>query len=80
MNKVVEASLQKQLRGSAQYTWDGWNDAADYLVSNKVDLDEALRSVSIGSSAIHETGHFYFAQTGHSHFAPTLIWNRVNAK
>ncbi len=43
VNKVVEASLQKQLRGLAQYTWDGWNDAADYLVSNKVDLDEALR-------------------------------------
>jgi hypothetical protein len=21
--------------------------------------------------AIHETGHFYFAQTGHSHFAAT---------
>jgi tetratricopeptide (TPR) repeat protein len=27
----------------AQYTWDGWNDAADYLVNNKVDLEEALR-------------------------------------
>jgi hypothetical protein len=25
----------------------------------------------MGSSAIHESGHFYFAQTGHSHFAPT---------
>jgi small subunit ribosomal protein S15 len=27
----------------------------------------------MGSSAIHESGHFYFAQTGHSHFAPTPI-------
>jgi hypothetical protein len=27
----------------------------------------------MGSSAIHESGHFYFAQTGHSHFAPTLV-------
>src|SRR4029077_12322968 len=27
--------------------------------------------VSMGPSAIHESGHFYFAQTGHSHFAPT---------
>jgi hypothetical protein len=26
----------------------------------------------MGSSAIHESGHFYFAQTGHSHFAPTI--------
>jgi hypothetical protein len=31
-----------------------------------------IRSVSIGPSAIHGSGHFYFAQTGHSHFAPTL--------
>jgi hypothetical protein len=36
---------------------------------------EQYRSVSIGPSAIHESGHFYFAQTGHSHFAPThAIW------
>jgi hypothetical protein len=31
-----------------------------------------MRSVSIGPSAIHESGHFYFAQTGHSHFAATM--------
>jgi 7,8-dihydropterin-6-yl-methyl-4-(beta-D-ribofuranosyl)aminobenzene 5'-phosphate synthase len=30
-----------------------------------------IRSVSIGPSTIHESGHFYFAQTGHSHFAAT---------
>jgi hypothetical protein len=24
------------------------------------------------ASVPHETGHFYIAQTGHSHFAPTL--------
>jgi hypothetical protein len=30
-----------------------------------------IRSVSMGASAIHESGHFYFAQTGHSHFAAT---------
>jgi hypothetical protein len=30
-----------------------------------------IRSVSIGPSAFHESGHFYFAQTGHSHFAAT---------
>jgi transposase-like protein len=33
----------------------------------------AIRSVSIGPSAIHESGHFYFAQTGHSHFAATAV-------
>jgi hypothetical protein len=32
---------------------------------------KAIRSVSMGPSAIHESGHFYFAQTGHSHFAAT---------
>jgi hypothetical protein len=31
-----------------------------------------IRSVSMGPSAIHESGHFYFAQTGHSHFAATV--------
>src|SRR5580704_7863813 len=31
----------------------------------------AIRSVSIGPSATHGSGHFYFAQTGHSHFAAT---------
>ena len=43
VNKVVEASLHNQLRGLSQYTWDGWDDAATYLVDNKVDLDEALK-------------------------------------
>ena len=43
VNDVVEASLQKQLRGLAQYTWDGWDDAANYLLARKVYLDEALK-------------------------------------
>ncbi len=43
VNKIVEASLQNQLRGLSQYTWDGWDDAATYLVDNKVDLNEALK-------------------------------------
>jgi len=42
VNKVVEASLGDQMRGLAQYTWDGWDDAATYLVDNKVNLEEAL--------------------------------------
>ncbi|HEY6443456.1 MAG TPA: hypothetical protein VIY66_08970, partial [Candidatus Acidoferrales bacterium] len=32
----------------------------------------SIRSVSIPPPAWDETGHFYFAQTGHSHFAATL--------
>jgi len=45
VNEVVEESLRKQLRGLPQYTWDGWNDAADYLVSHNYDLDEALHDI-----------------------------------
>src|SRR5260370_35324160 len=43
VNDVVEASLQKQLRGLAQYTWDGRDDAAKYFLAGKVYLDEALK-------------------------------------
>jgi hypothetical protein len=32
---------------------------------------KAIRSVSMGPSATYESGHFYFAQTGHSHLAAT---------
>jgi len=40
---VVEASLEKQLRGLAQYTWMSWDDAANYLLAAKVDLPQALK-------------------------------------
>jgi tetratricopeptide (TPR) repeat protein len=40
--ELVQASLHKQLRGFAQYTWDGWDDAANYLLANKLSLDDAL--------------------------------------
>ncbi|MGE5205569.1 MAG: DUF2911 domain-containing protein [Chlamydiota bacterium] len=43
VNKIVEASLHRQLRGLAQYTWEGWDDAANYLLAQKTDLDEALK-------------------------------------
>jgi Protein of unknown function (DUF2911) len=42
VNEIVEASLHKQLRGLSQYTWDGWDDAANYLLAHKTNLDEAL--------------------------------------
>jgi len=41
-NQIVEDNLHNQLRGLAQYTWEGWDDAANYLLTNKVNLDEAL--------------------------------------
>ena len=43
VNKIVEDSLHQQLRGLAQYTWEGWDDAANYLLAQKTDLDEALK-------------------------------------
>jgi Protein of unknown function (DUF2911)/Tetratricopeptide repeat len=41
--ETVEASLHNQLRGLSQYTWDAWDDAATYMVDNKMDLNEALK-------------------------------------
>ncbi|MGH9536403.1 MAG: DUF2911 domain-containing protein [Terriglobales bacterium] len=41
-HEIVEQSLHHQLRGLAQYTWEGWDDAANYLLQEKIDLDEAL--------------------------------------
>ena len=40
--ELVQASLDKQLRGLAQYTWMSWDDAANYLLAEKVHLDQAL--------------------------------------
>jgi len=42
VNDVVAASLHKQLRGLSQYTWDGWDDSAQYLLSTKTHLEDAL--------------------------------------
>jgi len=56
VNPIVEASLRAQMRGLPQYTWDGWDDAANYLLAHKVDLDEALdySNRSIGSEPRYE--------------------------
>ena len=43
VNETVKASLHKQLQGQGQYTWEAWDDAANYLLANKFDLDEALQ-------------------------------------
>jgi hypothetical protein len=39
---VVQASLKKQLRNLSQYTWISWDDAANYLLAEKIALDDAL--------------------------------------
>ena len=43
VHDIVQASLHDQLQGLAQYTWEGWDDAANYLLAEKYDLDEALK-------------------------------------
>ena len=42
-HEIVAASLHKQLVGLSQYTWEGWDDAANYFLAEKYDLDEALK-------------------------------------
>jgi len=42
VHDVVEASLKKQLRNLSQYTWISGDDAANYLLAEKFDLDDAL--------------------------------------
>jgi hypothetical protein len=42
VHDVVQASLKRQLRDLSQYTWMSWDDAANYLLAEKVALDEAL--------------------------------------
>ena len=40
---VVEQSLTKQLRSLSQYTWVSWDQAANYLLDNKLDAQQALK-------------------------------------
>ncbi len=42
-HEIVAQNLHAQLRGLAQYTWDGWDDAANYFLTNKYNLEEALK-------------------------------------
>lgn len=42
VHSIVEAAMKKQLRGLGQYTWEGWDEAANYLLAEKVALDDAL--------------------------------------
>ena len=42
VHPLVEASLKKQFRSLAQYTWISWDEAANYLLTEKVELGDAL--------------------------------------
>jgi tetratricopeptide (TPR) repeat protein len=43
VHDVVQASLKKQLRNLSQYTWLSWDDAANYLLTEKMAYDDALK-------------------------------------
>ena len=43
VHDIMKASLPDQLQGIAQYSWNSWDDAANYLLAQKYDLDQALR-------------------------------------
>jgi len=43
VNDIVTASIHRQLYGLNQYYWEGWDDAAQYFLANKINLDEALK-------------------------------------
>ncbi len=42
-HEIVAQNLHQQLRGLSQYSWEGWDDAANYLLQEKIDLEEALK-------------------------------------
>ncbi len=39
---VVLANIRRELRGLPRFGWQGWNQAAQYCLQNKVGLDEGL--------------------------------------
>jgi tetratricopeptide (TPR) repeat protein len=39
---LTQASLKKQLRNLSGYSWNGWDDAANYLLAEKIGLNDAL--------------------------------------
>ena len=43
VNDIVTAAIHRQLYGINQYYWEGWDDAAQYFLVNKINLDEALK-------------------------------------
>jgi tetratricopeptide (TPR) repeat protein len=41
--EIVQQSLRNQLRARPQFEWQAWQEAADYLLNNKLGAEEAAR-------------------------------------
>ena len=41
--EIVQQSLRNQLRARPQFEWQAWQEAADYLLNNKLGAEEALK-------------------------------------
>jgi tetratricopeptide (TPR) repeat protein len=41
--EIVQQSLRNQLRARPQFEWQAWEEAAEYLLSNKLSAEEALK-------------------------------------
>jgi len=52
-NEIVQASMQRQLRNWQKWSWQGWDEAANYLLSQKLALNDALK-YSDGSIQLEE--------------------------
>ncbi|HKS24756.1 MAG TPA: DUF2911 domain-containing protein [Thermoanaerobaculia bacterium] len=39
---IAQALIKEQLRGQRRWMWNTWNDAAEYLLSQNIALDDAL--------------------------------------
>ncbi len=42
LSEIVQQNLKDQLRGWSRSNWQGWNEAADYLLTHKGNLQDAL--------------------------------------
>lgn len=51
VNDIVTASIHQQEYGLNQYYWEGWDDAANYFLANKIHLDEALKDEDLSIQA-----------------------------
>ncbi|MGA3087665.1 MAG: DUF2911 domain-containing protein [Terriglobales bacterium] len=43
VHDIVQDSLKKQLRNLSGYNWQSWDDAANYFLTEKIALDDALK-------------------------------------